>query len=76
MKRNGYGELKFYLKKRHITYGEIAVLLGVSSMCIWNKMNGHSDFRIGEAADIIRVFKIPRKFFYRKSCEYDNKMNA
>ena len=61
-----YDKLKGKLKEKHLTYRDIAHLLDISEVAVANKINGVSDFYVGEAIKILRYLNLNANIFFTR----------
>ena len=61
-----YDKLKGKLKENRLTYRDIAHLLDISEVAVANKINGVSDFYVGEAIKILRFLNLNSNIFFTR----------
>lgn len=59
-----YNKLKGALREKNLTYRDIAEKLEISEVAVHHKINGVSDFYIGEAKKIMLSFGFSREIFF------------
>lgn len=54
-------ELEYEMKKAHITKRKLASYLKISMQCLYNKINGTSEFKASEITVICDCLKLSKK---------------
>ena len=63
VKHKPYAKLKGKMREKGLTCADISKLLNLSETAVNHKINGRSDFYIGEVEKISAAYDIERKFF-------------
>ena len=58
-----YMGFKGWLRSNSLKYEDIAKLLGLTKGTVSDKINGFSDFRLGEVAKIVSVYRVSYDIF-------------
>lgn len=63
-KLQNYPCLKQVIHWKDKTMKEIAWVIGRSKASVWQRLNGHSDFSVGEAKALSKYFEIPVEILF------------
>jgi len=64
IKHEPYNAFKGKLREKGLLYKDVAATLDISEVAVSKKINGFSDFYVGETKKIFEVFGIETKIFF------------